>query len=151
MFATLMVSFGYRLTLYSHSDKLLVSRRKQADVTDRIGFITHQGKQILLIDVSNCSAADVEKTFRAVPEFVTTRPRGSVFILTDFTGASFDLEAIRVMKETAVFDKSFVRKSAWVGTADFPQVFSENLKNFARREFPAFKTREAALAWLAED
>jgi hypothetical protein len=125
MFATLMVSFGYRLTLYSHGDKLLVSRRKQADVTDRIGFITHQGKQILLIDVSNCSAADVEKTFRAVPEFV--------------------------MKETAVFDKSFVRKSAWVGTADFPQVFSENLKNFARREFPAFKTREAALAWLAED
>jgi hypothetical protein len=32
-------------------------------MSDRIRFITHQGKQILLVDLSHCSAAEVEKVF----------------------------------------------------------------------------------------
>jgi hypothetical protein len=82
---------------------------------------------------------------------VSTRPRNSVLILSDFTGASFDAEAIRVLKETAVFDKPFVRKSAFVGTENLPQGFVENLKSFSRREFPTFETRDKALAWLMKD
>jgi hypothetical protein len=62
-------------------------------VAHRIQFITHQAKQILLVDLSNCSAGEVEKIARTVPEVVTTRQRGSVLILSDFTGASFDEEA----------------------------------------------------------
>src|SRR5580658_10792602 len=89
-------------------------------LTDHIRFITHQGKQILLINLFHCSAAEVERIFRAVPEFVTTRPRGSVLILSDFRGASIDQEAIRVMKETAVFDKIYVKKSAWTGAESLP-------------------------------
>jgi hypothetical protein len=118
---------------------------------DRIRFITHQGKQILLIDLSNCSPDNVDRIFRTVPDFVTTRPLGSVLILSDFTGASFDAEAIRVMQQTAVFDKPHVKKSAFVGTESFPQGFFENLRGYSRREFPAFKTRDEALAWLAKD
>jgi len=120
----------------------------------RIRFIAHQDKKILLIDLSGCSAAEVEEVFRAVPDVVTTQARASVLILCDYTGASFDLEAIRVIKETAVFDKPYVKKSAWTGRAKFPRVVSENLVEklsvFSRREFPAFKTREEALAWLAK-
>jgi hypothetical protein len=120
-------------------------------LTDHARFITHLGKQILLLDLSNCSAAEVQKIFRAVPEFVTTRPRGSVLILSDFKGASIDQEAIRVMKETAVFDKPYVKKSAWTGAESLPQGASANLRNFSRREFPVFETRQEALAWLAKD
>src|ERR1700674_1281641 len=103
---------------------------------DRIGFIPHQGKQILLVDLSNCSTAEVESIVRAVPGVVTTRPRASVLILSDFTGASFDEEAIRAMKENAVFDKPYVKRSAWVGAENFPESFSESVRNFSRREFP---------------
>jgi hypothetical protein len=120
-------------------------------MTDRARFIIHQGKQILLIDFSNRSAAQVEEICRAVPELVTTRPLASVLILSDFTGASFDEEAIRAMKEAAVFDKLYVKKSAFVGAESFPKVFSESLSSFSRRDFPAFKTRDEALAWLAKD
>jgi hypothetical protein len=99
-------------------------------MTDRIRFITHQGKQILLIDFSNCAASDVGKICREVPDFVTTLPRGSALLLSDFTGASFDEEAMRDMKQAAVFDKSHVRKSAWVGAENFPKVFSEGLRTY---------------------
>jgi hypothetical protein len=120
-------------------------------LTDRIGFITHHKKQILLVDLSNCSGAEVEKIVREVPELVTTRPRNSVLILTDFTGASFNEDALRALKEAAVFDKPYVRKSAWVGAEHLPEVFSKSMKSFSRREFPSFETREEALAWLVKD
>ena len=76
-------------------------------VAHRIRFIAHQAKQILLVDLSNCSAGEVEKIARTLPEVVTTRQRGSVLVLSDFTGASFDEEAIRTMKETAVLERAF--------------------------------------------
>jgi hypothetical protein len=120
-------------------------------MADRIRFVTHQDKQVLLVDLSNCSTAEVERIIRAVPGVVTTRPRASVLILSDFTGASFDEEGIRAMKESAVFDKPYVKRSAWVGAENFPESFSESVKSFSRREFPAFKTREEALAWLTKD
>ena len=120
-------------------------------MTDRIRFITHHKKQILLVDLSNCSGAEVEKIVRAVPELVTTRPRNSVLILTNFAGASFNEDALRALKEAAVFDKPYVKKSAWVGAEDFPEVFSMSMKSFSRREFPSFETREEALAWLVMD
>ena len=120
-------------------------------MTNRIRFIAHHGKQILFIDLSNCSATEVEKLIRGVPDLVTSQSRGSVLILSDFTGASFDEEALRTMKEAAVFDKPYVKKSAWVGAESLPPVFSENMRSFARREFPVFNTREEALTWLAKD
>jgi hypothetical protein len=123
----------------------------QLHLTHHIHFINHQGKQVLLLDVSNCSADEVEKIFRAVPELVTSRPRNSVLILSDFTGASFDPEAIRVMQETAVFDRPFVKKSAWTGTESLPKVFAEKVTSFSRRDFPIFESRKEALEWLTKD
>jgi hypothetical protein len=120
-------------------------------VNDRIQFITHQGKQILQVDLSNCSGSEVATIVRAVPELVTTRPRNSVLILSHFTGASFDEEAVRLMKEAAVFDKPFIKKTAWVGAEDLPDVFSESIRSFSRRDFPSFETREEALTWLVKD
>jgi hypothetical protein len=118
---------------------------------ERIRFIDHQGKKILLVDFSNCSANEVEKITRAVPDYVTVQPRGSVLVLTDFTGAAFDRDALRAMKETAVFDKPFIKKSALIGTETLPRDFYEDMTQFSRRELPIFKTREEALDWLAAD
>ena len=117
----------------------------------RIRFIDHQGKKILLVDFSNCPAKDVEKITRAVPDHVTVQPRGSVLVLTDFTGAAFDQDALRAMKETAVFDKPFVKKSALIGTQSLPRGFHEAMTSYSRRELLIFKTREEALDWLAAD
>ena len=118
---------------------------------ERIQFISHQKRQILLVDFSKCSAVEVEKIARAVPETVTAQPRGSVLLLADFTGASFSDEALRAMKESAVFDKPYIKKSAWVGAETFPQAFKQNLRDFSRREFTTFKSREKALTWLVEE
>ena len=114
----------------------------------RIRFVTHKGKQILRADFSNCSAAEVEKIARAIPDIVTLQPRASVLLLIDFTKASFDPDAIRALKETAVFNKHYVKKSAWIGTENLPKDFEQDLKDFSRRQFPVFKSFDEALSWL---
>jgi SpoIIAA-like len=127
------------------------SKRQYIPADDRIQFITHQGKQILTVDLSHCSAERIEKIVREVPEVVSTRPLGSVLIFSDFTGAKFNEEAVRVMKESAVFDKPYIKKTAWVGAAHIPHELVETLKRYSGREFPTFKNREEALAWLVKD
>ena len=118
---------------------------------DRIRFIEHQGRQILLVDLSHCSAGEVEKISRLVPSYVTSEPRGSVLLLADFTGAEFDRSAIDRLKQGAVFDRPYLRRSAWVGIESLPKVFYEHIKSFSRRELPTFKTREEAMEWLVQE
>jgi hypothetical protein len=118
---------------------------------DRIRFIEHKGKQILLVDVSHCSPEEVAKIALIVPSYVTSEPRDSVLLLADFTGAEFDRIAIDRLKEGTVFDKPHLKRSAWVGIESLPKVFYEHIKSFSRRELPSFKTRDEAMDWLVQD
>jgi hypothetical protein len=118
---------------------------------DRIRFVEHKGKQILLVDISHCTPTEVAKIVLLVPSYVTSEPRGSVLLLADFTGAEFDRIAIDRMKESAVFDRPHLKRSAWVGIEGLPKVFYEHIKNFSQRVLPAFKTREEAMDWLVQE
>jgi hypothetical protein len=60
-------------------------------------------------------------------------------LLSDFTGATFDRDALGTMKESAVFDTSFVKKSTLIGIENFPREFEE-LTRYSRRELRIFKT-----------
>ena len=74
-----------------------------------------------------------------------------VLILTDFAGGSFNRDALLAMKETAVFDKPYVKKSALIGTGSLPREFYEGMKSFSRRELPIFSSRKEGLKWLVGD
>jgi hypothetical protein len=120
-------------------------------VKDRIQFIAHQGKRILFVDCSHCSAEELEKMSQLVPSHVSGEPKGSVLLLADFTGAHFDRDAIERMKQDTVYDRPYLKRSAWFGTDTLPQVFYEHLKNFSQRDLPTFKTKEEALDWLVKE
>ena len=118
---------------------------------DRIRFIKHKGKMVLLVDCSNCSPDELEKMSRLVPSYVTTQPKSSLLLLADFTGAKFDKKVLDRTKQVLVFDRPHLKRSAWVGIEAVPKVIYENLKSFSQRDLPVFKTREEALEWLVED
>lgn len=117
-------------------------------MADRIRFVQHRGKEVLLADFSNVSAREAERLARSVPDHVTLKPLRSVLLLADFTGATFD--RLAAIKEAAVFDKPHLLKAAWVGAESLPHFFLSSVKSFSRREFPTFATREEALDWLIE-
>lgn len=120
-------------------------------VEERIRFISHKGKQVLLVDVSHCTAEQVAKISKLVPTFVTKQPRGSVLLLGDFTGAQVNRETAERLKQDTVFDRPHLKRSAWVGTEAIPRVLYENIKHFSQRELTTFPNREEALEWLVQE
>jgi hypothetical protein len=118
---------------------------------DRISFITHHGKPIMIIDFSHCEPKEILFLLEEIQYTVARHERGSLLTLADMTGAHLDRAVVTRMKEVLVRDKPYVKRSAWVGTESVPKIYFENVKTFTQREFPAFKTREEAMDWLVKD
>src|SRR5579863_1777499 len=123
----------------------------ELSMDDRIRTITHQGKEILLIDFAGCQSPEIVSILADVQERVAENAENSVLTLADFTGAHFDRNVATRIKEVLVFDRPYVKRSAWVGAESLPKIFYENFKSFSRREFPIFATRQEAMDWLIKD
>lgn len=120
-------------------------------MTDRVRFIEHQSKQILLIDFSHAAKQEILTLLYKVQKTVAAEPPGSVLILADFDHAEIDKDVAIRMKEVLVFDRPYVKRAAWVGTGTLPNVFYQRFKSFSQRDFPTFKTREEALDSLVAE
>jgi hypothetical protein len=118
---------------------------------ERLRFIQHQGKTILLIDASHANKQDLLILLPRIKALVTDQPRDSVLALADFTGSTIDKDVATRIKEVLVFDRPYVKRAAWVGTENLPTIFYENFKTFSRRDLPLFKTQAEALDWLVAD
>jgi hypothetical protein len=119
-----------------------------ADVKERLRFVKHKGQAIYLIDLSHCQGKEILLLLDLVRADVARHAPGSVLTLADFSGAKIDKAVATKMKEVLVFDRPYVKRSAWVGTDSLPHVFYENFKSFSQRDFPTFATREEAMDWL---
>jgi hypothetical protein len=115
---------------------------------DRIHFIEHKGKQILLLDFSHATIPQMQLLLEHVRMTVAQHARESVVTLADYTGAEIDHAVAMKIKEVLTLDHPFVKKTAWVGTESIPHAFLENFHTFSRREIVTFKTREEAMEWL---
>jgi len=115
---------------------------------DRIHFVDHRGKQILLIDFSDATAPQMQLLLEHVRNTVAQHARESLLTLADFTGAEVDRAVATRIKEVLTLDRPFVKKTAWVGAEHVPHAFLEGFQIFSRREIATFKTRQEALDWL---
>jgi len=118
---------------------------------NRIRFIKHKGHAIFLLDFSHCAPKELLLLLDQVRADVARHAPGSVLTLADFEGAQVDKAVATKIKEVLVFDRPYVKRSAWVGTDSVPHVFYEHFKSFSQRDFPTFKTREEAMDWLVKE
>ena len=115
---------------------------------DRIHFIEHKGKRILLLDFSHANAYQMQLLLEHVRITVAKHARESLVTLADLTGATVDHAVATKTKEVLTLDRPFVKKTAWVGAESIPHAFMENFHTFSQREIVTFKTREEAMDWL---
>jgi len=50
------------------------------------------------------------------------------------------------LKESTVFDRPHLKRSAWVGVDSMPRVFYQNIKSFSQRDLPT--SRRAKKPWI---
>jgi hypothetical protein len=119
---------------------------------DRVRFITHQGKQVLLLDYSHLSdEAEMLAMVEQRKRLVTAQPKGSVLTVADLTGARFTKDAITRIKEANVYDQPFVRRAALVGVQPQHQAQVEAVETFSHHQHARFATLAEALDWIVND
>jgi hypothetical protein len=115
---------------------------------ERIRYIDHDGRKILLVDCSGCSPKEVAEVADQLPEFVKPQPARSVLLLADFSGAKMDRDSAEHVKIAAVKNRGHLRRSAWVFNGNIPKPLHDSIKAFSNRDIPQFENREEALQFL---
>jgi hypothetical protein len=118
---------------------------------ERIRFIEHKGKQILLADFSRATAPQMLPLLMQVRTTVAQHGPKSVLVLANYEGAEIDHKVAMKLKEVLAFDRPFVKKAAWLGTEHILPALRESFHIFSQRETTTFKTREEALEWLVRE
>jgi hypothetical protein len=118
---------------------------------ERVRFLEHRGQKVLLIDFRQLDAGQMLAVVDRVRQIITAQPRDSVLALADYTGANMDRQVATRIREVLVFDRPYVKRSAWVGVEHLPKAYYESFRMFARRDFPTFRSREEALEWLVNE
>ena len=113
-------------------------------------WLTHEGKQVLLLDFTQHPAKRIEELTREVQQIITAQPPGSVLVLADFTGATFNTNALSQVAKAALANRRHVARTAWVGV-NLPEAQFKALQNLSGRSIRRFETREEALEFLVED
>src|ERR1035437_7292499 len=115
---------------------------------DRIRFIEHQGKQILVLDYSHATAPEMQLLLEYVRMTIAQHERESLLKFADFTGVAVNHEGSAKIQAVLTRDRAFVKKTAWIGSESIPHAFMEHFHSFSQREIATFETREEAMDWL---
>lgn len=83
-----------------------------------------------------------------MPKAVTQEPKGSVLLLADFTHSQLPRETVEPIKIAAVFNRPYLKRSAWVLTGKLSMPAHNAVEKFSIREIPTFATRDEALEYL---
>jgi len=118
---------------------------------DRIHFVEHKGKKILLIDYSHATAQQMQLLLEHVRITVAQHAHESLLTLADYEGAEVNHAVATKIKEVLTLDRPFVKKAAMVNAEKIPHAFLDSFHNFSRRDIVTFKTREEAMDWLVEE
>ncbi len=118
---------------------------------DRIEFVAHKGKQVLVINFRDCTPEEVKSVTDKVERIVATQPKNSVLVVADFSGAQFDKDAVTRLKVVTTHDRPFIKRVAWVCPENLPEVLFDSIKRFSQREFPTFPKLEEALDFVVQE
>jgi hypothetical protein len=116
----------------------------------RTQFVTHEDRQIVLMDFSRI--ADVDEALQAIEEarrFVAAQPRRkNLLTLVDITDSVTDDRVVEAMKKLAVHDKPWVLAGAVVGIGTTRRFLFKLITLFSGRKLATFAAREDAVDWL---
>jgi hypothetical protein len=117
----------------------------------RVKYIYHNGRQILFLDFSGCNAADFLVIIKEAEQVIRAEPPDSVLTLTNVTGAKYNLEVTKALKEFTIGNKPFVIAAAVVGLDVLKKVIYNSVMHVSGRNLLAFDDIEKAKDWLVEE
>ncbi|MEW6701179.1 MAG: hypothetical protein AB1298_00525 [Bacteroidota bacterium] len=116
---------------------------------EKISFIDHKGKKILLYDFSYTKKSDdVIVLIKQAGTIAKKQPPRSILVLTDVTEAHYSVETTQALKELAKENTPYVKASAVTGVTGIKKVIFDAILKFSGRDIKLFNSREEAFDWL---
>ena len=119
--------------------------------TDRVKFITHQGREILFLDFSNSKADEALQVIADAKKVVSTKPKNSLLTLTDVTDARFNDAVSNGLKDLTTHNKPYVKAAAIIGITGLKKIIFSTVMAFSKRNIESFSNAEQAKSWLASN
>ncbi|HEY9077018.1 MAG TPA: hypothetical protein VIO61_10830 [Anaerolineaceae bacterium] len=118
---------------------------------ERIQFIEHNGKKILLEDFSNLKPnQEFLQNLDNAKEVIHSQPPKSVLALFDATECTFNNQILDAMKEFTKSNTPYIKCAATVGITGMLRIALTAISKVAGREFHTFDDRKSALDFLAK-
>jgi hypothetical protein len=118
---------------------------------ERVRFIEHQGRRIILLDFAGIT--DPTEGLAAIAEatkFIGAQPAGGdTMTLTDVTDTRYDRKIVEGFKEMTARNRPIVRTAAIVSNSSLHRAAISMIALFSRRKLEVFDSRAQALDWLA--
>ena len=116
---------------------------------ERIYFIEHEGKKILLEDISNMEPGEEFLTaIDTAKKIIASQPQNSVLALLDATNVHFNSDMLNAMSEFVKGNTPYVKCAAVVGIEGLLKIVLSTLSKVAGRSFHIFPNREEAKKFL---
>lgn len=112
-------------------------------------WIEHKGVVICWIDFAGLEAPEVLRVIAKAKGLIASQPPDSVRTLTDVTGAHYDDEVSRVMKEYTAHNRRYVKAAAVVGVKGLMKILYRAVVLFSGRNLVLFDSLDQAKDWLA--
>jgi hypothetical protein len=118
---------------------------------DRVRFIEHKGKRIILLDFSGMvDPVEGMKVIAEATRLIGTQPvGGGTLTLTDVTDTRYTREIIEAFKKMTVQNRPIVKAAAIVSNSTLHRAAISMVALFSRRKLEVCDSRAQALDWLA--
>jgi hypothetical protein len=118
---------------------------------ERSKFIQHKGRELYVLDCSDCQPEEIIGIIDECARQVQSRPEKSVRTLTIAGGGKFDNNVLQKLKNLTQGNAPYVDKAAVVGITGLYKVVMNTIKMFSKREFHLFDSVDEAKDFLAAD
>ena len=117
---------------------------------EKVRFISHKGKEILLLDFENASVDDVKTISEQGKALIRQQPEKSLLTLTNATNLQLTSETTQTMKDLAAHNKPYVIAGGVLGVEGLRKVVFNTVLRMTGRNLRAFNTQEEAMDWLVQ-
>jgi len=111
-------------------------------------FIDYKGREILFLDVSNCTSAEIVAELEIAAKKIASKPEKSVLVLTDSTNGDYSSETSNAMTEFSKKNTPYVKGSAVIGADPMRKILVSVVRMATKRDIKTFDSKTAALDWL---
>ena len=115
---------------------------------ERVKFITHKGRQILLMDLSNATPEEFLATMDEARALIAKQAKASLRTLTNVTGVRYRSEVGPAVQDFVRHNKPYVIAGAVVGLDALKTIMFNFINRVTGRSLRAMENRDDAMNWL---